>query len=442
MRVMKRTLIPVALLLTACGGNAAPAGSPASVAPQPSTAASANAAAGGTIKIGYLAPFTGPTAAVGKNNRLGVDLYLSTVNSTIAGRKVEVLFEDTQNQADVALTKAKNLVENNKVQFLMGINLTPECYAVAGYVKQAQVALLITANCAAETVTTDPKFKSPYLVRLTYNATQEVDPAADWAYKQGYRKAILIASDYGGGLENADTFASAFIKRGGAVVQELYPALGTPDFGPFLAQLTNDADVMFCFLPGTDGLHFLEQLANYRGQQKTAIIDAHAVMTDSNMDQLKDKAVGVYAANEYSTGLATPENQTFRKAFAAKYPSEPLTATVAYSYSGMQMMAAAVQKMNGNVEQVQPFLQALYDTNAATAKGPIKLDADHDAVQNVYVYQIVKDGAGFGQKLLTTYEAVSRNWDRSPAEIDKFPFGKMKNKWVGMTKDKLGQLTT
>jgi len=60
----------------------------------------------------------------------------------------------------------------------------------------------------------------------------------------------------------------------------------------------------------------------------------------------------------------------------------------------------------------------------------------------VYVYQIVKDGAGFGQKLLTTYEAVSRNWDRSPAEIDKFPFGKMKNKWVGMTKDKLGQLTT
>jgi hypothetical protein len=45
-----------------------------------------------------------------------------------------------------------------------------------------------------------------------------------------------------------------------------------------------------------------------------------------------------------------------------------------------------------------------------------------------------------GLKLLQTYNDVGKYWDRTPEGLAKFPFGKMKNKWVGMTNEKLGPL--
>jgi len=106
----------------------------------------------------------------------------------------------------------------------MGVNSTASCYAIAPYVKQAQIPLIVSLNCGAESLLTDPKYASPYITRFTQNGTIINDPAADWAYANGKRKAIVLTSDYGGGIENGDLFASAFIKRGGSIVQELYPA--------------------------------------------------------------------------------------------------------------------------------------------------------------------------------------------------------------------------
>ena len=79
-------------------------------------------------------------------------------------------------------------------------------------------------------------------------------------------------------------------------------------------------------------------------------------------------------------------------------------------------------------------------TNIDTVKGPVKLDKDRDIVENVYIYQIAKEGSQHVQKLLQTYDAVSSVSDRSADEVAHFPFGQLKGKWVGMTKDKLATL--
>ncbi len=44
-------------------------------------------------------------------------------------------------------------------------------------------------------------------------------------------------------------------------------------------------------------------------------------------------------------------------------------------------------------------------------------------------------------KLLDTYKNVTRNWDISAEDQVRFsPFGKLKGKWVGMTKAGLDQV--
>ncbi len=424
-------------------GSAAPFGASKPAGSSPTAASETTASAtGGPIKIGLLAPLTGPVADAAKENIDGFNLYLESIGNTVAGRKIEVIPADDQFKADVGLTKAKELVESQKVHLLAGIFATPVCYAVATYVQQAKLPLVVTGQCGAQTMMTDPKFASSYLVRFTQNATVVTGPPADWAYKQGYRKAMLMLSDFGGGLETADGFASMFVKRGGSIVQEQYPAQGSTDFGPFLAKLNKDADFAYVFLPGVDGLRFMDQIRNYADISKLPIIDAYAAMTDgSNLDALKDKAVGIIQEGLYTSAADTPENQAFVKAWQAKYPGRYVSSSVAQGYAGAQIIAAALNKVNGKVEQTQDFLNALYATNVNTAKGPIKLDANHDVVESVYIDRVVKQGDRFGQQLLATYEDVSRSWERTPQEMENFPLGKLKGQWVGMTKEKLESLS-
>jgi branched-chain amino acid transport system substrate-binding protein len=426
--------------------SAKPAGS-TSAKPAASAAASAKpaasvAAGSGPIKVGLLEPLTGSFASTAKDNQDGFNLYLSTVSDSAAGRKIEAIYADTQGQAPTALTKAKQLVESDKVQVLMGITPTPECYAVADYVKDSHVPLIVSANCSAEDLMTNPQHKSPYTVRFTQTNEGVADPAADWAYKNNIRKVVLFTSDYGGGLEQSDAFASGFIARGGSIVQELHPALGAPDFGPLLAQLDASADAIWTFLPGADGLHFGLQYGDYSQGRKTQVLEAFADVTAGpNLEQLKDKAVGLIASNVWSEAYDAPANQQFVKAFQAKYPGRLLSKDVVQGYVGAQVLQEAVKKVNGNIENVEPFMQALYGLQLDSAKGPIKLDANHDIVQSYYIYQTIKQGNGFQQKLLDTYKDVGTTWQFNADQLGKLKVGTHKGQWVGMTKDKLQAIT-
>ncbi len=453
---MRRNLIAstvLVLALAACGGASAPSSPPASTAAAaPSSSASAAkpaasapaasgsaaakaAASGAAVKIGLLEPLTGILAQIAKDNLDGFNLYLDSINNTVAGRQIQVVVADDTNQADVGLAKAKAMVDNDKVNLLMAIHSTPLCYAIAGYVKDAQIPAIVTGNCGAENATSDPKYKSPYFVRFTQNTSGLFGVAGDWAAKQGLKKADILTSNYGGGLEVNDIAASTFVLNGGSIVQELHPPQGTNDFGPYLAKLNQDADALFFFAPGTDSLRFGEQFGNYITNKKLQIIDDGSTLTaGSNVQQLQDKLLGVVAAGMYSEAIDTPMNKTLLQHFKAKYPGRAMSYDVAQGYSGAQVLEAALKKVNGNVEDKQALLNAFYAMSMDTAKGPVKLDADHDIIQNIYLYQMVKNGGTVGQKLVQTYPAVARGFERQPGEPAA---GTLKDKWVGMTKEKL-----
>jgi len=433
--------------LAACGGTSA--ASPSASSPgvfasaKPATTAPASSVASGqTIKVGYIQTLTGPTANVGKDNLDGFNLYLESAGGAIASRKIDVLTADDGGKPDVGVTKAKQLVESDRVNILMGVNLTPVCYAVAAYAREAQMPFAETGNCAAERLTTDPKFKSPYLTRFTFTGTGNWDPAADWAYKKGYRKAIIAASDFGPGLEATDIFASAFIERGGSVVQEIHPPAGTTDFGAYLAQLNQGGDFIGLMMSGIDGLRFLEQIADLGNQKKLPIVDFGGATKGPNLAQLKQKALGIVGVDQWTSAIDTSMNKAFIKAFQDKYPGRAISGDVALGYAGGQVLGAALQKAGGSADDKQKVLDALYATNLETVRGPVKLDSEHDIVPTTYVFQIAEQGGAFEHKLLESYPNSSRTWDRTQSEIDHLDLGGMKGKWVGMTKDQLDKLAT
>jgi branched-chain amino acid transport system substrate-binding protein len=441
--------------LSACGGAAAPAPSSPAAPPAPASAAASTSAkpaasaaasgatAGNPIKIGYITDLTGTTAQFGKDGVDGTNLYFQSVNNRVAGRPVEVIAADDEIKPDVGVTKARQLVENDKVNIIIGVLNTAICYALADWAKSAQEPLHITQGCSSQFYASDPRFASTYVSRSSIVPMALADPLAAWAYKQGYRKASIMNFNQVGGLEAADLFAAAFIKQGGSIVQEQYPPFpNNTDFGPYLAQLDPSADVVFSFEPGIDGLRFAQQFQNYGGQKKPQVLDFAGVVTDpSNLGQLKDAAAGIVGAQIADYTATSADYQAMAKAWKAKYPDRPLSANAINAYASAQVLAAVFQKINGNVEDKQALLNALYSIEVPTIRGPFKLDSNHEPVQNSYIYQVVKQPDGsLAYKNLESMPMVPQNGSFTFEQLQKLKPGTNKGKWPGFTKAQLEQL--
>ena len=421
--------------------SGAASGPASAAAPASASGSAAAAASGNPIKIGDIVPLTGVQAILGTDNRDGTNLYLDSINNTVAGRKIDVTYSDDSADATVGLTKAKELVENQKVNLLMGFNATPVCYAVSTYVQQAQIPMMVTANCAAQDILLDPKYKSQYVSRWTINNGGGFAPPGDWLYKQGYRKLSVFAADFGAGHEFADIISAAFVEDGGSVVQIQYPKVGTTDYSPVIAQLDPSADIVATFLPGIDGLRFYQAYQSPGAKHPPAFDTTNSATAGQPLDQLKDLAVGVKGSNIYTPAIDSQMNQTFLKQFATKFPGRSVSSTVANGYASAQVLVAALQKVNGNIEDKQAFLNALYATDMETIKGQLKLDQNHDIIENDYIVQVVKNPDGtYGHKLLDTYKGTTELWNFTPDQITKLQIGKDAIKWTQTDKTKLDQL--
>ena len=64
-------------------------------------------------------PYTGPISAQGRPERDAIKQAFEEENNTIAGRKIELLYEDGAGRPDTGLTKIKALVERDKVHLLL-----------------------------------------------------------------------------------------------------------------------------------------------------------------------------------------------------------------------------------------------------------------------------------------------------------------------------------
>src|SRR3974390_3702032 len=110
------------------------------------------------LRIGFLTVLTGPLAAGGKQREKGAALFLKERNGTIAGRKVELMTQDTAGQPALAKTKLQELVERSKVQVSIGPLATNEALAMDSYVRESKVPLITTTSSA----TVDLKARQPH----------------------------------------------------------------------------------------------------------------------------------------------------------------------------------------------------------------------------------------------------------------------------------------
>ena len=309
----------------------------------------------GPIKIGFIYPDKGPLAQLGIDLRDGFLLYWGEVGNKAGGRPVELILETkASSKPDEGLTKARKLVEHDKVHLLGGVIASPVAYALRPYVI-AQKTPLVVMNAGADGLT--QRQRSPYIFRTSFSNSDSSHPLGEWAYKQGYRKMVLVGADFVAAYEHMGGIARTFTEAGGQVIQEIYPPFGNADFAPFLSQIRRDADVVATFFAGVDAIRFVKQYEEYGLKGKIPLIGKGLTQGDV-LSKIGEPAVGIVSAIHWVPAVDTPENKRFMEAYAAKY-KRPAVDMAEQGYVGAQAIARALEAVKGNVEDQAAFLAAL-----------------------------------------------------------------------------------
>ncbi len=375
----------------------------------------------GPIRIGFLPPITGPLASPGAEMVNGFRLFWEQNNMTAGGRKIEIVTGDTTCNPDQALTQARRLVLQEKVHFLVGPLCGHEGPAVSQVSKETGVPLVMDA-AGADNVTKWERV--PTVVRTAVSSSQIGHPFGEYLYKElGLRNVTFIGQDYTFGHEVTLGAIETFKALGGKVARLIWNPIGTKDYGTTISSIPADTDGVAVTIVGADRIRLFEDWFSFGMDKKHKIFGTYWLQEDM-LPQLDDRAIGLISNSlHYVSGIDTPENKAFVDAYAAKYKRVPSWFAES-AYTAGLWTKTAIDSIKGNVEDREAFLKAMRTVQIKAPRGPLKLDAYDNPIQNVYVGKVQKvKHAVLGDVLMNvpvkTYEGVSQFWTWTPEDFLK-----------------------
>ncbi|MGC1571897.1 MAG: ABC transporter substrate-binding protein [Pseudolabrys sp.] len=364
------------------------------------------------LRIGYLAPLTGGLAQTGIDMRDGFLLYLEQHGNKLGGMDVKLIIEDEQGKGDVAVTKAKKLVLQDKVHMFIGGVLASTGYALAPVSTELKT-MYIPSIPAADDLTQRQLKNFPYLIRTSWSSSQPHHPLGQWACDQGYKKVVTIAADYAFGYEVVGGFQKAFEDCGGKIIQKIWPPLGAKDFGPFIPTIKEDADAVLSLMVGPMPAQFIKQM---RGAGfKKPILGGGTSYDEFVLPFMGDEAIGDVSALHYSAALDTPKNIEFVKAYRAKFGKVPSYYSE-NNYTTAQWLDEALQKAGGKWPGPEELIKLMVSIKLDAVRGPVSFDDMRNPIQNIYIKKVEKKKM-FGYEkeelwntVIKTYPNVSQFW--------------------------------
>jgi branched-chain amino acid transport system substrate-binding protein len=356
------------------------------------------------IKIGLLTVKTGPLAQGGIQMEQGTNLFLKDRNNMIAGRKLELVIGDTGGNPAGAKTKAQELIERDGVDIIFGPLAAFELLAISDYVAAHKTPIMSLA--AAEDMS--QRKPNPYFVRASGTAAQNMHPLADYAVKElKYKTAITISEDFAFGYEQMGGFQRVFDKEGGRVVKKLWPPIVTPDYTPYIAQLSG-VDVVVQGFAGSNPLKFMKQ---YKDAGVTLpVLGGGTAGDDALLKSFGDEAVGLVTASAYTSDLDSPSNKEFIAGMVRDTGAIPGLYAAGMYINGL-VAEAALKATGGNAEDKEKLIAAMRAVSLSDSpRGPFHFDHFGNVVGNVYIRRLERKDGKLVQTTIKTYQNVSQFW--------------------------------
>jgi branched-chain amino acid transport system substrate-binding protein len=356
------------------------------------------------IRIGLLTVKTGPLAQGGIQMEQGVALFLKDRNNKMAGRPVELITGDTGGNPAGTKTKAQELIERDQVDMIFGPLAAFELLAISDYVAAHKTPILSLA--AAEDMT--QRKPNPYFVRASATSAQNMHPLADYVAKElKYKTVITIVEDFAFGYEQMGGFQRVFEGDGGSVVKKLWPPLVTPDYTPYLAQLSG-VDAVVQGFAGSNPLKFMKQ---YKDAGVTLpVLGGPTAGDDALLKSFGDEVIGMISASSYTSDLDSPSNKHFVEGMVRDYGGIPGLYAAGLYINGM-VAEAALERLGGKTDDKEAMIKAMRGVSLTDSpRGPFHFDHLGNVVGTVYIRRLERKDGKLVQTTIKTYPNTSQFW--------------------------------
>lgn len=344
---------------------------------------------GGSVKVGFVHPLTGPFAGLGEAQQRGSKIAVKHVNEDrdgINGNTVEAVYEDTEGDPATGREKARKLVEDDNVDVLIGAVSGAVSLSVSDYAYNAGTIYFPYGGSEAITGTNC----KPTTFRYQYSASQSARAGAEWALNNLGSNVWIHLADYSFGQSIRDTWQTAM--KGSDtdhnVVNVTKTPLGTSDFSSYISQIqSSEADWVLQAFSGSDAINFLKQAEQF-GMKDTVDIMSSVNSYQPLRQGAGSAAVGTYALIRYNQRFDSPKNDRLVERHTADYDLPP-TDFALNMWSSLRLYANGVEEAGSM--QTRDVVSALEGMETTEPMGPVTLrKCDHQSVRDYPIGEIVE----------------------------------------------------
>jgi branched-chain amino acid transport system substrate-binding protein len=353
-----------------------------------------------TIKMGIVTFLSGPGASwFGVEGAKAAEMIIDEINAEggIGGAKIKHIVIDEAGGPEVQVREFKRLVEDEKVDVVVGYISSADCLAVAPVADELNT-LTIFYDCGTHRLFEENRYK--FAFRTAGHLTQDAVGAAHIALilKPDLKRVCAFNQDYSWGRDNASVFLRAIkkLKPDVEIVCDEYSKLYETEYTPFITKLlVAEPEVIYTSHWGGDAIAFLKQAAAFGLHKRTLIIGNCLNNTIPALEAAFPPGVVVGGKGPHWWTYPDPSKWPLNKSFTSEYlrrygwyPVYPayhmVQAILGYKYAVEQAI-----KTTGEWPDVDAIISTFERLAWPTPSGMLVMREDHNAAEPM-VYGIAK----------------------------------------------------
>jgi branched-chain amino acid transport system substrate-binding protein len=343
-------------------------------------------AQGAPYKVGFMLPYTGTFAKLGKFIDEGFRLYVEQKGGKLGGRAVTFVQVDDESKPESATDNMNRLVGREKVDVVVGTVHSGVAMAMAKVARDTNTMLVIPNAGANEA--TGP-LCAPHIFRTSFSNWQTSFPMGKVVADAGHKNVVTISWRYAAGQQMVEAFKEGFGKAGsgGKIVEELYLPFPEVEFQALLTRIASlKPDAVFSFFAGGGAVKFVKDYAAAGLKGKIPLYGS-GFLTDGTIEAQGEAANGIKTTLHYADNLDNPANKAFSEAFKKKSGQDADVYAV-QGFDSATLLDIGLMAAGGDAAARDKMVAAMAAAKIDSPRGPISFSKAHNVVQNFYLREV------------------------------------------------------
>ncbi|EIJ44887.1 branched-chain amino acid ABC transporter periplasmic protein [Herbaspirillum sp. GW103] len=342
-------------------------------------------AAGDTIKIGFITDMSGTYADFdGQGGVEAIRMAIADAGGTINGKKVELVFADHQNKADIAANKAREWFDRDGVDMLVG-GVNSAASLAMGKVAAEKKKIFLSVGAGTTRQTNEEC--NAYTIQYAYDTTALARGTGAAITRQGGKSWYFLTADYAFGTSLEKDTSDVVKSNGGNVVGATRVPLATSDFSSFLLQAqSSKAQILGLAVAGGDVINAIKA-ANEFGVNKTMKLAGLLIFINDTHSLGLQLTQGMYLTDGWYWDL-NDRSRAWANRYFLKMKKMPSMFQAGDASAVGQYLKAVKAVGSTDADQVMDYLRKNRIDDFFTSNGVVRPDGR--MVHDMYLMEVKK----------------------------------------------------